>query len=67
MNILVTGCAGYLFAEAKVGEDPDKRDYLIDNSRIMATGWRPRYSLDDGIRELIKGYEIFKSQKWTNA
>jgi len=55
------------FAEAKVGEDPDKRDYLIDNSRIMATGWEPRYSLDDGIRELIKGYEIFKSQKWTNA
>ena len=32
-----------------------------------ATGWRPKFSLDDGIRELIKGYEILKTPRWANA
>ena len=50
----------FYFAEASVGEDPDKRNYICDNSRILSTGWRPRYSLDEGIKELIRGYEILR-------
>jgi len=39
-------------------EDPDKRDYIVSNEKIEATGWRPRYSIDDGIVELINTYRM---------
>lgn len=57
----------FYFTEAEVGEDPDRRDYTVSNERILATGWRPKYSLDDGIRELVKGYEILKGEKYGNV
>ena len=39
-------------------EDPDKRDYIVSNEKIEATGWRPHYSIDDGIIELINTYRM---------
>jgi nucleoside-diphosphate-sugar epimerase len=39
-------------------EDPDKRDYIVSNKKIEATGWNPQYSLDDGIIELMKTYQV---------
>jgi nucleoside-diphosphate-sugar epimerase len=49
---------GFQFEEAAVGEDPDKRDYLVSNARLYGTGWRPAWSLERGIRELVRGYGI---------
>jgi nucleoside-diphosphate-sugar epimerase len=49
---------GFVFVEAPVGEDPDKRDYVVSNARIEGTGFRPIHTLEDGIRELVKGYAI---------
>lgn len=39
-------------------EDPDKRDYIVSNKKLEATGWKPQYSLDDGIKELMKTYQV---------
>lgn len=39
-------------------EDPDKRDYIVSNKKIEATGWKPLYTLEDGIVELIKSYQV---------
>jgi nucleoside-diphosphate-sugar epimerase len=39
-------------------EDPDKRDYIVSNAKIEATGWYPKWSLDMGIAELIMAYQM---------
>jgi nucleoside-diphosphate-sugar epimerase len=45
---------------APIGEDPDKRDYLVSNDKLESFGWRPEHSLDMGIMELIKAFQILK-------
>ena len=56
----------FYFVEAKVGEDPDKRDYIVSNARIEATGFKPGVSLQKGIAELIKGYQVVKRNQFSN-
>ena len=57
----------FVFMEAPIGEDPDKRDYIVSNEKIEATGFMPVHSLDDGIRELIKGYTMVKNSMYGNV
>jgi len=56
----------FYFIEAKVGKDPDKRDYIVSNEKIESTGFKPDYSLDQGIEELIKGYQIINKNYYCN-
>jgi nucleoside-diphosphate-sugar epimerase len=57
----------FVYLEASVGEDPDKRDYIVCNSKIERTGYQPKYGLDDGIRELIKGYQMIRDRVYGNV
>ena len=41
---------------AEIGTDPDKRDYIVSNARLREAGFVAKRSIDDGIRELLKGY-----------
>jgi len=52
---------------SEVGTDPDKRDYVVSNNKIESLGWKPIYSLDDGINELIKICEILKTNAYSNV
>lgn len=56
----------FVYLEAPIGEDPDKRDYIVSNARILATGYRPDWSLTRGIRELVKCYTIVKKMGYAN-
>lgn len=49
-----TGCH-LQFSET--GEDPDKRDYRVDFSKLRAAGFRCQYGIDDGIEELVRGLQ----------
>lgn len=41
---------------SELGCDPDKRNYIVSNQRLREAGFEAKRSLDDGIKELIKGY-----------
>ncbi|MBA7573506.1 hypothetical protein ES708_15304 [subsurface metagenome] len=58
--------SNFYFIEAKVGEDPDKRDYIVSNKKIESAGFKPDYSLQQGISELIKGYQVIKRNQFSN-
>ena len=58
---------GFVFIEAPIGEDPDKRDYIVSNARIEATGFKPKFSLDDGIVELMKGFRMIRNSVYGNV
>ena len=48
----------FFFVEHELGRDPDRRDYIVSNAKIEAAGFRPQYSLQYGIAELIKACRI---------
>ncbi len=57
----------FMYLEAPIGTDPDKRNYLVSNERIESMGFRPVYTIDDGIEELIKAYSIIKNNIYGNV
>lgn len=57
----------FVYVEAPIGEDPDKRDYIVSNQRILKTGFQPEWNLERGIRELIKGYTILRNSAYANV
>jgi len=57
----------FYFIEAEVGEDPDKRDYIVSNEKVEKTGFRANVTLHQGIAELIKGYQIVKRKQYANV
>ncbi|MEK7173775.1 MAG: NAD(P)-dependent oxidoreductase [Patescibacteria group bacterium] len=57
----------FYFTEAKLHEDPDKRNYIVSNEKIERTGFKPQVSLAEGISELIKGYQIVKRGGFSNV
>lgn len=52
---------------APIGQDPDKRNYVVSSAKLAAAGFEARRSLDDGIRELLKGYRMEGRGLFRNA
>jgi nucleoside-diphosphate-sugar epimerase len=57
----------FTIMEAEIGKDPDQRNYIVSNDKLEATGWKPEFGLDRGIKELIKGYTIINNSKFANV
>ena len=57
----------FVFLDAPVGKDPDQRNYIVSNAKIEATGFKPMYSLDMGISDLMKGYTMIKNTRYGNV
>lgn len=52
--------------DAELSKDPDQRNYIVSNDKIEATGFNPIYSVEFGIKELIKGYQMISNNKYSN-
>ena len=57
----------FVFLQAPVGKDPDRRNYLVSNEKLERLGFRAARSLDFGIEELIKVYSILKNHSYGNV
>ncbi len=57
----------FTFIDAPVGTDPDQRNYIVSNAKIEATGFKPMFSLDAGISELIKGFAMITNTRHGNV
>lgn len=56
----------FYITEAELGKDPDKRNYIVSNEKIESTGWKPDFSIDDGILELINCFNVIKRNQYAN-
>lgn len=57
----------FVFSKAPIGKDPDQRNYIVSNEKIEKAGFLPKFSLDDGIKELIKGYQMIRNTIYSNV
>ena len=56
----------YKIILSDIGEDPDKRNYIVSNAKIEKTGFEAKVSLDQGIEELKKVFSIIKRNQFAN-
>ena len=55
--------------ENEFSTDIDNRNYIVSNDKLESYGWKPKYSIDDGIEELITAYQMVitdNNKKYTN-
>lgn len=57
----------FTIMESAIGKDPDQRNYIVSNEKIERTGYRPAVSLQEGIAELIKGYQVLRRNQFANV
>jgi nucleoside-diphosphate-sugar epimerase len=53
--------------ESEIGADPDKRNYIVSNDRIEATGLRATIGIRQGVRELLKAFSIVRPNRYANV
>lgn len=56
----------FICLEAPLRQDPDQRNYVVSNAKIEGKGFAPRFSLERGIAELVKGLVMFHTKPFTN-
>jgi len=52
---------------SELATDPDKRNYIVSNKRLRDAGFVPKRSLQEGIGELLKGYQLLKRSPMRNV
>jgi len=57
----------FVWQTAPIGEDPDKRDYIVSNRKFENTNWSPNHTLEMGIQELIRGYRMIRNERFSNV
>lgn len=59
-ELIKTEVHDFIYVENSFKKDPDQRNYIVSNKKILATGWKPEKTIKFGIKELIKCYDYFE-------
>ncbi|HLK59152.1 MAG TPA: SDR family oxidoreductase, partial [Chthonomonadaceae bacterium] len=51
---------------SEIGSDPDKRNYIVSSDRLRKAGFEAKRTLEEGIVELLKGYEMMRRLPFKN-
>jgi nucleoside-diphosphate-sugar epimerase len=62
-NKIKTFLSDFEILESKEGNDPDKRNYIVSNKKILSSGFEFKNSLDNGIPEVIAGLRGLPNNK----
>ena len=68
-NIIQKYIPGLVVVENEFKQDFDQRNYMVSNAKLESKGWKPEFSLEDGIQELIEGYQLIiknRNKNFTN-
>jgi nucleoside-diphosphate-sugar epimerase len=57
----------FVYLDAPVGCDPDQRNYIVSNAKLEGAGFKQEFSLDMGIVELLKGYQMIRNTCYGNV
>jgi nucleoside-diphosphate-sugar epimerase len=56
----------FFYYEDEFQKDEDQRNYIVSNKKILDTGYITKFSLEDGIKELIEGYKGINIKSFRN-
>lgn len=57
----------FVYNISEIGEDLDKRDYIVSNEKLESFGFKTQVSLYQGICELEQGLRIFSNNSYKNT
>ena len=56
----------FVYLISEIGEDVDKRNYIISNEKIEKAGFKAIHSVDEGVSDLIKALPLLKRNQFAN-
>ena len=56
----------FVYLISEIGEDVDKRNYIVSNKKIEDAGFCATRSVEQGVKELIKAMPLLKRNQFAN-
>jgi len=56
----------FQFFKNEFTQDPDKRDYIVSNKKILFTGFKFKWDIDTGIKDLVEKIKQLPEGNYTN-
>jgi nucleoside-diphosphate-sugar epimerase len=57
----------FVIFEENFLKDEDQRNYLVSNKKLEKTGFKTEWSIELGIKELMKGYAALPIKRFSNV
>jgi len=57
----------FVYLVSEIGEDIDKRNYIVSNEKIENSGFKARKSVEQGVAELISAMPLLKRNQFANV